>query len=260
MNWLLSVLLAVFFAAHARAFDCSVKELQPYDLKGLKGVYTSTITKKTPPSESTIEWLIGVCEDLGLVQSCSPDSDVCGKTTVTNGDKSLLTEIFEFKFTPSTVVKALGDEGKEGFAVEYHDVEWSDQKINANVFFKCVDAKDAQKEFETRWENNILLATLKTDKACIKADRKPGDGGRVDNGESWGWFTWIFIFMVLFLSIYIIGGAWFQYNKGNSIDFQSALKEVLENFLDLLRGLPVFIKEIIEKFTRNNNRGEYSAV
>lgn len=260
MNWLLSVLLAAILAAFTNAFDCSVKELQSYDLKALKGVYTSSNTKKTPPSESTVEWLIGVCEDLGLVPDCSPDADVCGKTTVKNNGKSMLTEVFEFKFTPSTIVKTLGDEGKEGFAVEYHNVEWSDQTINANVFFKCVDAKDAQKEFETRWENNLLLATLKTDKACLKSERKPSDGGRDDTGESWGWFTWIFIFMVLFLSIYIIGGAWFQYNKGNSIDFQSALKEVLENFVDLLRGLPVFIKEIIEKFTRNNNRGEYSAV
>ena len=48
------------------------------------------------------------------------------------------------------------------------------------------------------------------------------------------------------LSIYIIGGAWFQYNKGNAIDFQSALKEVVENFIELLKGLPSFGKEIIE--------------
>ena len=66
--------------------------------------------------------------------------------------------------------------------------------------------------------------------------------------------------MVLFLSIYIIGGAWFQYNKGNAIDFQSALREVLENFVDLLRGLPAFVKEVVEKVTGNSNRGEYSAV
>ena len=51
---------------------------------------------------------------------------------------------------------------------------------------------------------------------------------------------------MLFLSIYIIGGAWFQYNKGNAIDFQSALKEVVENFIELLKGLPSFGKEIIE--------------
>ncbi len=63
--------------------------------------------------------------------------------------------------------------------------------------------------------------------------------------------------MVLFLSIYI-GGAWFQYNKGNAIDFQSALRVALENFVDLVRGLPLFMRNHRKGHWQQS--GEYSAV
>lgn len=260
MNWFVSFLLAVLYASFSYAFDCSLKELQGYDLQGLKGVYSATNSRNTPPSKTTIDWLIAVCEDLSLVSDCDKDADICGKKTIVNGDKSLLAEVYNFKYNPLTAIRKLGNNGDEGFAIDYDLVWGDDNNLRASMVFMCVPEKEATKEFESRWDNRWLTTTIKSDKACLKANRKPNPGSGNDNGESWGWFTWIFIFMVLFLSIYIIGGAWFQYNKGNAIDFLLALKEVLENFVDLLRGLPVFIKEIIEKFTRNGNRGEYSAV
>lgn len=140
--------------------------------------------------------------------------------------------------------------------------------------FVCASSSDKDKDLDKfqlhQWDDKRLKVSVKTKAACItdKKDKKKPDNkkdnkkgnDKDDNGESWGWFTWIFIFLVLFLSIYIVGGAWFQYSKGNAIDFQSALREVLENFVSLLKGLPSFVREIIEKFTGNSNRGEYSAV
>lgn len=260
MNWVFSVLLAAFFAQFSYAFDCSAKELRRFKVDSLKGIYLASNTKETPPSTSTIEWHIGICQDIGKVEGCSADADICGKVTMENNGQKMLTEVFEFKTKDFSGISLQGDRGSEGFTAEYNEVEWSDQLINAHLIFQCVNEKDAEREFRTLWNGKWLSATIKTDKACPDFYNRPINDGDDEEGESWGWFTWIFIFIVLFLSIYIIGGAWFQYNKGNAIDFQSALKEVLENFIDLLRGLPAFVREIIEKFTRNNNRGEYSAV
>ena len=264
---MLSQLILVLGLIHATfAIDCSVKELEKYDLELIRGINSVTFLKDTPPTQTNVTWYFGICESIDGVDQCPKNSDICGITKINlekDSKKSVVSEIIGFNSNLQKTYHPMEDD--KGIKISYTGANWGDNLIDAELIFNC--DKDGNGEFKLeQWDDKKLIASVNSKAGCITSkddktkpppkEKKP----KPDDGESWGWFTWIFIFMVLFLSIYIIGGAWFQYNKGNSIDFQSALSEVLENFLDLLRGLPHFIREIIEKVTGNSNRGEYSAV
>lgn len=256
------MLLVFLLLATALAFDCSVKELEPYDFNSIKRVYTSEISKNTPPSTSTHAWHFGICENTDSIDNCPKNSDICGITTLhfNNKEKPIVSEIIGFNAGLAKEYVPFDDDKGNGITITFKGASWGDVLVDAHVKFIC-DKSEGDLKID-KWNGEVLNASLKTPAACASSSKKPTKKPKapVDTGELWGWFTWIFIFLVLFLSIYIIGGAWFQYNKGNAIDFSSALKEVLENFVDLLKGLPGFVREIVEKFTGNLNRGEYSAV
>ncbi|KAG7666247.1 ATG27 [[Candida] subhashii] len=266
--------LVATLCATATAIDCSAKELKPYNFESIKGVHSVTTLKNTPPSQTNVTWSIGICEPINSIPDCPKNSDICGVTSIILSDKKdepIVSEIIGFNANWAKTYSPFSKDDKnsdneEGIKITYKDVNWGDSLIDAELTFIC-DKNAGENEFKlNKWDGDKLRLTMRSKAACItneKDKKKPDNDNKKpkqDNGESWGWFTWIFIFLVLFLSIYIVGGAWFQYSKGNAIDFQSALKEVSENFIDLLKGLPSFIREIIEKFTGNRNRGEYSAV
>ncbi|KAI5952474.1 ATG27 [Candida jiufengensis] len=264
--------------ALTNAIDCSVKELQPYNLELIKGIHTVSTIKNTPPSKTNITWNFGICETINNnnnnLKDCPQNSDICGITSILLDNKEpIVSEIFGFNSNIQKSYSTLGKNGENGVIVSIKGANWGDQLINAELSFNCDKKIDNYEIKSNEWNGETLRIAISSKGACITSDKdkkknndnknndKDNNKKKNDNGESWGWFTWIFIFLVLFLSIYIIGGAWFQYNKGNAIDFQSALKEVIENFIELLKSLPSFVREIIEKFTGNSsNRGDYSAV
>lgn len=249
----------------AAAIDCSAKELEQYDFASIKGTYSDSFLRSTPPSKTVYTWSIGICQDLSGVADCPDKSDVCGTAHVQVDNKDILSEVLGFNSDLKREYAPFSDDKESGVNVYIKNLSWGDSLVDSNIKFVCDKGSgpDINKLKIVSWDGKAFNGRFASPAACVsdaKKEPKKGKEPAEDRGESWGWFTWIFIFMVLFLSIYIIGGAWFQYNKGNSIDFLSALKEVLENFVDLLRGLPSFFKEIIEKVTGNSSRNEYSAV
>ncbi|WLF79705.1 type II membrane protein [Lodderomyces elongisporus] len=266
------LLIFITLALAVRALDCSAKELQQYNLESVKGTYSISNIKSTPPSKTNITWSIGICEPIKDVADCPQNSDVCGITSILiDGKSPVVSEIIGFNSNVQKEYETIA-EGDGGIIVKDKAVNWGDSLIDAEIHFICdKNAKENDLKLD-KWDGQSVKLSFKSKAACITSDKdkKKNNGNnndnnknndkKKDNGESWGWFTWIFIFLVLFLSIYIVGGAWFQYNKGNAIDFQSALKEVIENFIDLLKSLPSFIREIIERFTGSSGRAEYSAV
>lgn len=270
----ISLLSILIWTLHGvSALDCLAKQLAKYNFESIKGVHAVSSVRDTPPSQTNLTFYFGICESLDSVEKCPKNVDVCGITSINLKDSSspIISEIFAFNSNLQKKYNEIDEEDKKGIEITYSGANWGENLINAKLTFICDkdESKDKPNQFDIiSWDREELVATLRTKAACITSekDKVPDNKKDKDNkekedhGESWGWFTWTFIFFVLFISIYIIGGAWFQFSKGNAIDFQTALKEVLENFVDLLKGLPNFIKEIIEKFTGNSNRGEYSAV
>lgn len=256
-----TVLVLLTALTAVTAIDCSAPELKPYNFDALKGVHSLSTVKDTPPSKTNLTWYFGICQVIDENDKCPKNSDICGITTINLEKDEIVSEIIGFNSNLQKTYEA----NDNGVKIFYKGANWGENLIDAELTFVC--DKEGDDKFNLKsWDGKTLWVEINSKAACLTSqddqDKQPEQGRdpKQDTGESWGWFTWIFIFMVLFLSIYIIGGAWFQYNRGNSIDFQSALKEVLENFLDILRGLPSFVKEIVERVTGNNNRGEYSAV
>ncbi|CAN3375335.1 hypothetical protein DIURU_002101 [Diutina rugosa] len=257
--------LVTAFAAFSMAFDCSIPELEKYNLEVVRGVHAVSDLTQTPPSETNQTWYVGVCSSIDKVDACPDGSDVCGITKVRVKDTELTTNIIGIGSASTKKFNAIDGDESKGVIITYEGVQWGSKKVDAELRFVCDSTKEKGNLEVVSWDGHKVTVQIVTKGACLtkRGDKKKDpsdDSGHADKGESWGWFTWIFIFMVLFLSIYIIGGAWFQYNKGNSIDFQSALREVVENFVDVVRGLPAFVSEILKKVTGNSNRGEYSAV
>lgn len=265
---LLKALVVAASVLRVAAIDCPAKELAKYGFQNIKGVYTAKSTRDTPPLKQALSWSLGICQNVDEVADCPKNSDLCGITRLQIDDKEYLAEVIGFNSNLQTSYAPFTEEGSNkdsGITVSYSGVNWGDNLVDAEIRFVCVKkgASNENKLSLKTWDGKVFKGEFPTSAACIseKSAPKPGkERNPDDTGESWGWFTWIFIFIVLFLSIYIVGGAWFQYNKGNAIDFQTALREVLENFVDLLRGLPAFFREIVEKVTGNSHRGEYSAV
>ncbi|ODV82452.1 autophagy-related protein 27 [Suhomyces tanzawaensis NRRL Y-17324] len=260
------VVSALALLASTTAIDCGAKELSAYNFESFKGIHSLSVLKDTPPSHTNNTWYFGVCDTINEgVDKCPRNSDICGITTISVDKQEVVSEVIGFNSNLQKAYEPFDKDNSQGIVIRYKNANWGENLVDAEITFTCPGSgdKDALDVFQLdKWDGDVLQVSVKTKAACI-TDNKHKDKPSTrpnDNGESWGWFTWIFIFMVLFLSIYIVGGAWFQYNKGNSIDFQTALKEVLENFVDLLRGLPAFVREIVEKVTGNGNRGEYSAV
>lgn len=229
-----------------------------FNISDIKGTYTFEQAKKTPPTTTLSTWKLGICENLEETEDCPAGLDICGVIKVISDLNMIVANRINI---PSSAREEEEDsELRFPYGIYYKGVKYGDEEIGTSVYFLCPRGEKRDKPGNridsVYLSNGYLEISFETELACLR-DKDALDEG---DGESWGWFTWMFIFLVLFLSIYIIGGAWFQYTRGNSIDFQSALREVLENFISLIKGLPGFTKEIVEKFTGNSNRGEYSAV
>ncbi|ANB15399.1 Atg27p [Sugiyamaella lignohabitans] len=170
--------------------------------------------------------------------------------------------------------------------------------LKADIDFYCVDndSNDKDKLEFVSWDDKTLKLKWSSPKACPLSDDggdkdknkdgnnddkdkdgnddkdKGGDkdghddkdkGGNDDNredtsGQSWGWFTWLFILIVLGFSAYVVGSAWINYNR-----YGLSGVELLPHS-DAVRDIPYlvrdFAKKIANTFAGGTSRGGYSAV
>lgn len=239
----------------ACAIDWSAKELEPYEIASSNGIFEGkSYLYGDGDSASIVHLYLGVNQTLGDdIKGCTPGLDVCA--LFTNSQKP-----------------GLENDAPEAFGPEYDSVKYEarwngvsitlkKRRMRIHITLRCFEGDDYLLGGSV-WGRDVGFE-LYSKAGCLKESWKDKEPYKHSHEvhEHWGWFTWIFIFMVLFSSIYVVGGAWFQYSKGNAIDFKSALKEVVQNGVDLLRGMPSFISEILEKITRRSqSRGEYSAL
>lgn len=246
-------ILLFAFISYVSSIDWKTKELKLYDFSSQSLVFKATHYSSSP-APHTETWFFGLNSSIQDAKSeCAQGADACG--IFVYEDKDSNRKVQAISIGPD-YDEILYQPNRDGIVI----TQSKDQK-SMKIRFVCFHGDDESFEVDD-WNPKSFTATIHTKGACLALRDIPE--GKSPAGlprELWGWFTWIFIFLVLFSSIYIIGGAWFQYNKGNAIDFSTALKEVAENGLDILKGMPAFIREIIEKVTSSrSNRGEYSAV
>ena len=187
-------------------------------------------------------------------------------------------------------------QGNDGVSVHYTGGQWGDEdSIEAAFDFLCAkDVKSPEIAFRG-WDGRTLKMELRSAAACPlndngnNKDGNKGDGNKDDgnkgdgsndsdgnkgdgnndsdgnkggeedeNGDTWGWFTWLFILAVLGFSAYVVASAWINYNR-----YGLSGVELLPHS-DAVRDLPYLIRDFVRKlastFAGSSNRGGYSAV
>lgn len=255
-----------------------------YDLSTLGGGHKILVEYSTPPSRTLLSWFINPCGVLpDGFSSCDKDTQVCGtEEVVLEGSKNLMTQIIPLVSkadsggSSARLVKIDG-----GVSTITENSKWGDfSNLTSRIDFVCSDA-DSEPTMKS-WDGQLLHVEWKTKQICTSND-KPDQGKEpgqkepdqkepdqdkekeppkgdepADESSSWGWFTWLFIILVLVFGGYVIGSAWINYNQ-----YGMSGVELLPHS-DALRDLPYLIRDfankVVNTFAGGGTRGGYSAV
>ncbi len=262
MIWSLPLLL---IASTVSALDCSSEQLSPYRLKdSFTQVTSKSIISDTPPSKTNTTWYLNLCnQQEQIIEDCPKNSQICGvQTVLLPGESPIKTQIVSFGNGLNYNVL---DANKSDISIKLDDSSWGSNSVSAQLEFHCAENEDV----EIEWDYSKFVLKYTTPAACLKDDKSappapPKDGDKDGDDkkkkdDSWGWFTWLFIILVLLFGGYIIFGAWITASKSPA-DFQDAVHDFVETLGNLAKSLPGFLKEIGQKIFGSENRGGYSAV
>lgn len=245
------------------ALDCSKDGLENYKFKD---VFTVVAARSqiydTPPSNTNFTWFFNLCgQSDQLPAECAKNSQICGIQQVSlPGKEPIITEIISFGNGLNYKVSSLNDTDVE---IQLDESSWGTNSINANLNFHCGAEVDGGIHFSWDDSNGLFTLHWNTPGACLKtnkevptdppSDDKPKDGKEKD--DSWGWFTWLFIILVLVFGSYIVLTSWISSSR-TPADFNDAVHD----FIDTLKSLPALAGEIFQKIVGTSDRGGYSAV
>lgn len=255
-------LISSLIASTAWALDCSSDKFAPYRLKdSFTQVSSKSIITDTPPSKTNTTWYLNLCnQQEQIIEDCPKNSQICGiQTVLLPGETPIKTQIVSFgNGLNYNVLEA----NKSDIYVKLDDSSWGSNSITAQLELHCAESEDIQID----WDYTNFVLRYATPAACLKDDKSAPPPGSPKDGEddkkkddSWGWFTWLFIVLVLIFGGYIIFGAWITASKSPA-DFQDAVHDFVETLGNLVKSLPGFLKEIGQKIFGSENRGGYSAV
>ncbi|CCH42970.1 Autophagy-related protein [Wickerhamomyces ciferrii] len=244
------------------ALDCSSDQLSSYRLKdSLTSISSHSIISDTPPSKTNTTWYLNLCNQNTeqFQEDCPKNSQICGITTVLlPGESPIKTQVVSI---PNNLNSKILSSNDSDILINLDDSNWGSNTIKTELNFHCAE----QEDIKIQWDLEKLIIDYISPSSCLKDNKSipepPKDGKDKDGDkekkkdDSWGWFTWLFIILVIGFGGYIIFGAWVAASKSPA-DFQDAMHD----FLEALKSLPGFIKEIFAKVFGNENRGGYSAV
>ncbi|GCE98050.1 type II membrane protein [Zygosaccharomyces mellis] len=271
MKFTSTILLSLLFARYTDAIKCNSDDvLKRYQIS--KNPLSSGLQRDTPPSKTDEQWYIGVCEEDGfdkISPDCNSKDILCGTTHVKlPGKDPILTQVIDF----TQNVKHSTEQQKDGFTLKLTGAEWGSGQYDALIEFKCSDDKDTDEMFFDRWQGSEVKLSVLGPSGCLKKDDNDGghggSGGDNDNNngskkpnKSSGssWFTWLFLYAILFTLIYL---SIISYANTRGGSFQDFKEEFLDRLKQLITSLPQFVKEIASRLfgSSSSPRGGYSAV
>lgn len=265
--------------ASATAIDLSAEAFKNYPgVKKLAGVHQIKKTRSTPPSKTTQLWYINLVDPDSKdskkeidIEGCPSGSQICGLTNVDIDGKEVTTEIFSFSNQLNPKFNENVDR-KHELVVALNGANWGDSTLNAALHLVCSKKSSS---IEANFDYETLKVKWTDEAFCTDSDAGGDDDGDDDDNdddgkrgkhhkkphsghESWGWFTWLFILVVLALAGYIIGQAWINTTRmGNSSEF---FNELGDSLVETVGKAPEFLKQVATKVTGGADRGGYSAV
>ncbi|KAA8916548.1 hypothetical protein TRICI_001302 [Trichomonascus ciferrii] len=284
--------LGVISVARA-SFNC-VTDIDgvEYDLRALDGIHLVSERQETPPSTTNSTWYINPCGRLDeskipKEEQCPAGTQICGVKRVHLEKVDMITEVIPVcgdlnGNQGGAKVSKLKDD-KEGLQVEMLGGQWGGNKdLGAKIDFICDKNEKSKDNIKfVGWDGKQLSLEWKTDVACKRDNKdKDGDKGKdgdkkkepekdkkpeddkdddkkSDSGSSWGFFTWLFVLIVLAAAGYVIASAWINYNRYGLTGMDMLPQS------DTVRDLPFLIRDFTRKIINTfagGNRGGYSAV
>ncbi|CCK69344.1 Atg27p KNAG_0C02330 [Huiozyma naganishii CBS 8797] len=236
------------------------------------------VERNTPPSTTKDKWWLRVCEDGDgkddeRFKECDSRDVLCGVTEVTLKDKDpILTHVIDFKDNLAYNVNE--DEGRLHLVLD--GAKWGEYVVGATVDFTCNNNMKTDEVVSSSWSDDKIQLSLRGPSGCLKKnqDAPPnngdnsgdGNGGSNDDkrkenaGSGWSWFSWVFIYAILFTLIYLLVTSYMNTRGGNMDDFRA---EFTERSKQLVVALPEFCKEVLSKIfgsRSSSQRVGYSAV
>lgn len=257
----------LLLAATASALQCSKDTLSQYKLQELP-LAKQSIVADTPPSKTDTTWYFNLCQAEGVMpEACAKNSQICGvQEVLLPGQDAIVSQVISWGQGLSYEVTNNTD---SGLVITMGENSWGANTVEAQLVMNCAK----EELMVVQWEHNSLTLQWNTPFACL-ADSKapppdkpkddaPEDGDRDKDkdkvDDSWGWFTWLFIILVLGFGVYIIMGAWITYTKS-----PADLSDAVHDFVDTLKGItqavPGFLGEVFGRVMGRTDRGGYSAV
>lgn len=265
------------------AIKCSNHEiLQNYNIMDYST--SGEIDKNTPPSKTIESWWINICEEnkdnFKPSNECDKNDLLCGITQISLPDEKnlLTTQIIEFGNRLALEIDSNDDE--ETLFITIKSNKWGSFNLDANIEWKCDSNLKSDELIDSIWDDNEISLSVKGPSACLKdggnnnnnnnnkpknGDDKNSDDNKSNNKKSksnggLSWFTWLFIYALLFTFFYLLITSYMNTSGGNLDDFRH---EFVERSTQLFVSLPGFCKEVIAKIfgsRSTSERGGYSAV
>lgn len=277
-------LISLFIITNA--IKCSNHEiLQNYKL--LDHFATGEIKKNTPPSQTIESWWLNICEEnidnFQPNNNCEKNDLLCGITKVSlqNQENLLTTKIIEFNNRLAFDIDT--DESGQTLYITLKSKKWGSYNLDANIDWQCNDNLKTDEITDSVWLDEEINLSIRGPSACLK-DKNKNDNNNNNNdnnnnnsnngnnnsnegtenkknGSGLSWFTWLFLYALLFTLFYLLITSYMNSRGGNLEDFR---QEFIDRSTQLLVSLPSFCKEVISKIigsrSTTSERGGYSAV
>ncbi|EJS43208.1 atg27p [Saccharomyces arboricola H-6] len=259
-RWI-SVFISVI--AVAQALICEKHDILKNYRVGQFDTLIST-TRDTPPSKTIEKWWLNVCEEhtVESPEGCEKSDMLCGLTEITLPSKdAITTQIINFN-------KDIGfnvEEAESALILSLKSAKWGSNMIDAKLEFQCNDNMKEDEMVSQTWADKTIQLTLKGPSGCLKSkddDKKKGDDEEKKPAKKSGgtsWFTWLFLYALLFTLIYLMVVSFLSTRGGSFQDFRA---EFIQRSTQFFTSLPEFCREVMSKILGRNTtqRGGYSAV
>ncbi|CAO0795627.1 unnamed protein product [Mucor circinelloides] len=217
------------------------KDLQ-LDLSKLNNVFTISHDEKTPPTVTTTEVQVNLCDSLPVPSEnaqdfCGKDSLICRRIIHTKGETKSVDYIQTMaenkdntEFKP---IKPEDDATKSGYQyiLSLNGGTWADKVQSAQVFLECDESGSKDKPSDptvVSYNNNVLTLQWKTAFACASkaGEKKPDDGKKTTpppppsnpENEKKGMSGIGIFFTIVFVlaAVYFVGGAFYNFKMYNA--------------------------------------------
>ncbi|CCH60363.1 hypothetical protein TBLA_0C05650 [Henningerozyma blattae CBS 6284] len=270
---LISLLAATLLFTPIYGINCDNDEiLKKYNLSKNPAVMSAVIDIETPPTLSHQSIWFNLCDSnkngdkSQLSKSCNGNDMVCifeEIETISNSNEKMISKLIDIPY--STDFDVTGYEN-DGVTVSLSLVKWGKRYLDVQLQYVCDNSLKNDEISQYNWNKDLIDLQIKGPSGCLNVDNGGNDVNtpQETKGTSlFGWFIWLLIYAVLFSLTFVAITSYLKTRESGS--FEEFRDEFVTRLSDLVRSLPGFVNEVINKVIGRGSingsiREGYSAV